>query len=267
MPVHAKGTSFPPSLWLYAALAVTVIVSQLLTLPLQRTSTQLLATATTSRVNLITAGAICSARGVMAAHAGALVRGIARSFANCLKAAKPASPIDVALAAQQHESYVQLLRRLVPRVVEVAADDAYPDCVFIEDTAVVVFGAGAVIARPGAQVGRCLSVYVCSVADQHSSATVQVINQQLMHWQARHMQVQVVFVRSCCMHMTSRCSIVTSTHAPWQSYQLQPSPAHCRKEEGRRQPLQQHLQRRGSLCCTTSRCVCNPMPAKHDAKV
>ncbi|WIA40585.1 hypothetical protein OEZ86_013926 [Tetradesmus obliquus] len=55
----------------------------------------------------------------------------------------------MAAAEEQHQAYVQLLRTLLQDVVEVPADDAHPDCVFIEDTAVVV-GKTAIIANIGA---------------------------------------------------------------------------------------------------------------------
>ncbi|KAF6251148.1 dimethylarginine dimethylaminohydrolase 1 [Scenedesmus sp. NREL 46B-D3] len=81
----------------------------------------------------------------------ALVRGLARSFRDSLKLAPAAEQqlIDMAKAHEQKQAYVQLLRGLLHDVIEVPADDAHPDCVFIEDAAVVV-GRTAVIANIGA---------------------------------------------------------------------------------------------------------------------
>jgi hypothetical protein len=79
----------------------------------------------------------------------ALVRGLPSSFASGLKMHAPGEPIDMALADRQHDAYTRLLRRLVPRVVEVAVDDSMPDCVFIEDTAVVTPCGIAIVTRPG----------------------------------------------------------------------------------------------------------------------
>ena len=45
-------------------------------------------------------------------------------------------------------AYVKALKSLVPRVIEVEGDDRYPDCCFVEDTAVVL-GHRALITRPG----------------------------------------------------------------------------------------------------------------------
>jgi len=80
---------------------------------------------------------------------GALVRGLPSTFANGLKLEQPGEPIDLALAAQQHGAYTKLLQGLVERVIEVPADPSTPDCVFIEDTAVVTRGGIAIVSRPG----------------------------------------------------------------------------------------------------------------------
>ena len=76
----------------------------------------------------------------------ALVRGIPESFAYALSAAMPEAPILVGLARQQHRAYCEVLG--VPLTV-LPADEASPDCVFVEDTAVIAGGV-ALITRPGA---------------------------------------------------------------------------------------------------------------------
>jgi dimethylargininase len=92
----------------------------------------------------------------------ALVRGIPDSFADALSAAPREVAIDVALARAQHAAYVAALEAAGVTVVELPADERHPDCVFVEDTA-VVGGAGqageaggglALIARPGAASRR-----------------------------------------------------------------------------------------------------------------
>jgi dimethylargininase len=45
--------------------------------------------------------------------------------------------IDPALALEQHQAYVRSLERSGLRVDRLAADDAFYDCVFVEDTAIV----------------------------------------------------------------------------------------------------------------------------------
>jgi dimethylargininase len=59
------------------------------------------------------------------------------------------SPVDIALAVRQWDSYVQAMVDHGWSIVEVETDDACPDSVFIEDAA-FVFGGTAVVANPGA---------------------------------------------------------------------------------------------------------------------
>lgn len=61
--------------------------------------------------------------------------------------------IDVARARSQHHRYRQLLASLACEVISLPTDDAYPDCVFVEDTAIVLDDL-AVITRPGAESRR-----------------------------------------------------------------------------------------------------------------
>ncbi len=62
-------------------------------------------------------------------------------------------PIDMVRARAQHEQYRRVLASLGHQVIALPADDAYPDCVFVEDTA-LVFDDVAVITRPGAESRR-----------------------------------------------------------------------------------------------------------------
>lgn len=83
----------------------------------------------------------------------ALVRGVPDSFGNALSAKPRAVPIDVALAREQVATYRELLQALGLIVTSLAADDRFPDCVFVEDTALVANDL-ALIARPGAPARR-----------------------------------------------------------------------------------------------------------------
>jgi dimethylargininase len=67
--------------------------------------------------------------------------------------------IDVALAARQWQSYVDVLVEAGWQVVEVAPADNCPDAVFVEDP-VVVYGKTAVLARSGAPERRAETVGV-----------------------------------------------------------------------------------------------------------
>lgn len=83
----------------------------------------------------------------------ALVREIPDSFTRALAMVAPPSPIDLALARTQHAAYQAALRACGVEVVAIAADEACPDCVFVEDTAVIAGGV-ALITRPGAPSRR-----------------------------------------------------------------------------------------------------------------
>jgi hypothetical protein len=65
---------------------------------------------------------------------------------------------------REHESYVRLLRDIGLDVIELPPDEALPQCVFVEDTAVVCNGI-ALITRPGNPSRLkevCLS-FTCSI--------------------------------------------------------------------------------------------------------
>lgn len=51
-------------------------------------------------------------------------------------------------ARKQHETYVAALREIGLDVIELPADENHPDCVFVEDVAVVCNGI-ALLTRPG----------------------------------------------------------------------------------------------------------------------
>lgn len=83
----------------------------------------------------------------------AVVRGVPRSLAAEALRLNEAE-VDLAGAQQEHAEYVEVLRtRLGLEVVELPEDEALPDCVFVEDAAVVC-GNTALITRPGAESRR-----------------------------------------------------------------------------------------------------------------
>jgi dimethylargininase len=57
------------------------------------------------------------------------------------------SPFRLETARQQHDNYVTTLRRILP-TLELPPLEAHPDCLFVEDT-VVVIGRHAVLCHPG----------------------------------------------------------------------------------------------------------------------
>jgi dimethylargininase len=67
----------------------------------------------------------------------AVVRGVPATFDHCIRY-DPSESIDVARARRQHARYCETLRGLGVELVEVAPDDRYPDCCFVEDPVLVV---------------------------------------------------------------------------------------------------------------------------------
>lgn len=83
----------------------------------------------------------------------AITRGVARTIQHAELTHLEWQRIDYVMAAYQHEQYKKLLASLGCELVNIPADDRYPDCVFIEDTAVVLPDI-AVMTRPGAESRR-----------------------------------------------------------------------------------------------------------------
>jgi dimethylargininase len=79
----------------------------------------------------------------------ALTRSIPDSYTSALSAVPADPPIDLEAARAQHAAYTAALADLGAQVITIPADEEFPDCVFVEDTAIVA-GEIAVITRPGA---------------------------------------------------------------------------------------------------------------------
>lgn len=72
-------------------------------------------------------------------YSTALMRGVSSNLPNALSSNRIApQEIDMKTAMQQHDAYYELLQSIVPKIIHLEASDEYPDCVFIEDTAVAV---------------------------------------------------------------------------------------------------------------------------------
>jgi len=83
----------------------------------------------------------------------ALTRGVSPGLDHCELTHFSRVPIDVERARSQHAAYETALREAGCEVIQLPGDADFPDCVFIEDTAVVV-NEVAVITRPGAESRR-----------------------------------------------------------------------------------------------------------------
>jgi dimethylargininase len=82
----------------------------------------------------------------------ALLRQVASTFDRAIVSEAGRRP-DVDLAREQHDRYAQALTGAGYDIDVIADDDAHPDCVFIEDTAIII-GSTAIITRPGASERR-----------------------------------------------------------------------------------------------------------------
>ncbi|HEV7921521.1 MAG TPA: arginine deiminase family protein, partial [Thermoanaerobaculia bacterium] len=83
----------------------------------------------------------------------AITREVSPSLAQAELTHLVRTPIDYPRAVSQHEDYCDALRELGVEVRMLPADPAFPDCVFVEDTAIVL-GELAIITRPGAASRR-----------------------------------------------------------------------------------------------------------------
>ena len=83
----------------------------------------------------------------------AYTRAVSPTLADCELTHLARAPIDVEGATREHESYEALLSRLGAIVRRLPSEPAFPDAVFVEDTAIVLDEI-AVITRPGAASRR-----------------------------------------------------------------------------------------------------------------
>lgn len=86
-------------------------------------------------------------------YSHAVVRGVPTSLAqDALRIIQ--AEVDLAKAQRESEVYQEILEtKLGLEVVKLPADESLPDCVFVEDAA-VVWGDTALITRPGAESRR-----------------------------------------------------------------------------------------------------------------
>ena len=68
----------------------------------------------------------------------AITRGVSRKIASCELTYRPREEIDYEKAALQLDRYCELLRNWGVELMPLGANDSYPDCCFVQDTAVVL---------------------------------------------------------------------------------------------------------------------------------
>ena len=83
----------------------------------------------------------------------AITRAVSPEINRCELGYLPRQPIDVGLAERQHQQYENALRDLGVKVISLPAEPGLPDCMFVEDPAVVVDEL-AVMTRMGAASRR-----------------------------------------------------------------------------------------------------------------
>jgi dimethylargininase len=83
----------------------------------------------------------------------AITRKVSPRMSECQLTHLERAPIDVNLAAEQHQAYEKCLEGLGCSVTSLPAEPNLPDSVFVEDAA-VVFDEVAILARPGAESRR-----------------------------------------------------------------------------------------------------------------
>ncbi len=79
----------------------------------------------------------------------AITRAVSTSINDCELTHLARIPIDPGRAREQHAAYESCLESLGCRVLQIRADERYPDAVFVEDTAIVLEEL-AILTRPGA---------------------------------------------------------------------------------------------------------------------
>ena len=96
----------------------------------------------------------------------AVTRKISSAMARCELTHLQRTPIDVALAREQHHAYEQVLRDLGCRIETLPEEPELADSVFVEDTAIVLDEV-AVITRPGAASRRPEAASIAAVLGKY----------------------------------------------------------------------------------------------------
>lgn len=96
----------------------------------------------------------------------AVTRDVSRAIADAELTHLDRVPIDYERARAQHREFRRALAAAGCDVIELPAGDGLPDCVFIEDTAVVLDDV-AVVTRPGAESRRAETAAVAELLAKH----------------------------------------------------------------------------------------------------
>jgi dimethylargininase len=80
----------------------------------------------------------------------AIVREVPETLDKCVRTYSQRQSVKVELAKSQHEAYCRALRERKLELIRIPADNSFPDCVFVEDPA-IVYKQTAIICRMGAR--------------------------------------------------------------------------------------------------------------------
>jgi dimethylargininase len=128
----------------------------------------------------VSLGKLKMTRNGMSEATTAIVRGVPETLNKCVRTYLLRNAVSVELAKEQHKLYCKALESRNLKLVRIPADNSFPDCVFVEDPA-IVFGDTAVICSMGAktrigevnEVKKVLSSIFSKIVDIHPPGTIE----------------------------------------------------------------------------------------------
>jgi dimethylargininase len=110
----------------------------------------------------------------------AVVREVPDTLNKCVRAYSPRQTVELDLARRQHEAYCRALQQRRLELIRIPADNSFPDCVFVEDPA-IVYEDNAVVCNMGAksrageieQVEKALTRHLKKVTRIKPPATIE----------------------------------------------------------------------------------------------
>lgn len=110
----------------------------------------------------------------------AIVRGVPETFNKCVRTYSPRNAVNVDLAKEQHKLYCKALESRNLKLVRIPTENSFPDCVFVEDPAIVFKGTAVICSmRPKSRIGevngvrKALSSIFSKVVDIHPPGTIE----------------------------------------------------------------------------------------------
>lgn len=143
----------------------------------------------------------------------AVTREIPRSLERCELTHLAREPIDYERAVAQHEAYCAALAGAGVTVIRLPADEAHPDCCFVEDTAVVVDEV-AIITSPGAASRRGETAAVARALARYRPLRVMALPATLDGGDVLRVG-SVLFVGRTARTSDAGIAALTAAVAPW----------------------------------------------------